>query len=154
MSTTNHADSNSKSSRARGRKANKSSSSKADIARSIFTKLHGKHKSRKEIVEAFVSEAKLTPAGASTYYQRFTSHGNHVKARGRASNQTSLRHARSGRPRGRPIDDDSKAGKARAIWRKFGSKKSRKEILEIFQKEAKLTPAGSSTYYQKLKNAA
>lgn len=141
-----------KSSHRRSRTA-KDTSSKADAARAIFARMNGK-KPRKDIVEAFVNTVGLTPAGASTYYQRF-SNPDHVRARGKASNKTSLRSSRSARPRGRPIDEESKAGKARAIFRRMsGKNKSRKEILEAFQKEAKLTAAGSSTYYQKMKNAA
>lgn len=40
--------------------------SKADLARAIFDKM--KDKPRKDVIQAFMDEAKLTKAGASTYY--------------------------------------------------------------------------------------
>ena len=41
----------------------------------------------------------------------------------------------------------SKADKARAIMKKHYGKKERKEIIEMFMKDAGLTKAGSNTYY-------
>ncbi len=39
---------------------------KMDKARIIFTKM--KRAQRKDVIEAFIAEAGLTPAGASTYF--------------------------------------------------------------------------------------
>lgn len=47
----------------------------------------------------------------------------------------------------------TKASKARAIFEKHYGKKERKDIIEMFIKEAKLTKAGAGTYYQNLKNS-
>lgn len=44
--------------------------SKADIARALFKKMHGKN-TRQEILKAFQDDAKLTPAGSATYYANF-----------------------------------------------------------------------------------
>jgi hypothetical protein len=51
----------------RGRKV--SGNSKTAIAKRIFAEMAGK--SRKEVIERFITEAELTPAGASTYYANF-----------------------------------------------------------------------------------
>lgn len=48
---------------------------KTDKARKIFDKFYGK-KTRKEIIEKFVAQADLTPAGAATYYQKFRTEAN------------------------------------------------------------------------------
>lgn len=42
---------------------------KVDAARPLYIKLVAEGKTRKDIIEAFVKEIGLTPAGASTYYQ-------------------------------------------------------------------------------------
>lgn len=51
----------------RGRKV--SGTSKTAIAKRIFAEMTGK--TRKEVIERFITEAELTPAGASTYYANF-----------------------------------------------------------------------------------
>ena len=52
----------------------KAVSSKADAARAIFKKMFGKKNiGRKDIIAAFMKEAKLSKAGASTYYQNIAS---------------------------------------------------------------------------------
>lgn len=43
--------------------------SKADVARSIVTKLVAKGKARKDVIEALVTQASMSPAYASTFYQ-------------------------------------------------------------------------------------
>lgn len=43
--------------------------SKADIARGIFAEMQGA--TRKDVIARFMSEARLTKAGAATYYQNF-----------------------------------------------------------------------------------
>ncbi len=50
----------------------KKSASKTTKAQKVFDKHFGK-KTRKEIIALFVSEVNMTPAGASTYYQKFKS---------------------------------------------------------------------------------
>lgn len=49
------------------------SPSKADVARGIFVEMKGSP--RKDVIARFISEAKLTKAGAATYYQNFKSKG-------------------------------------------------------------------------------
>jgi predicted solute-binding protein len=107
--------------------------------------MHSK-KSRKEVLEAFVENVGLTPSSASTYYQKFltAAEGNGGKATKRASGSSG---------RGRRPDEGSKAGICRAIFKKL-AKKPRKDVLSAFMEDAGLTPAGASTYYQKLKHAA
>jgi hypothetical protein len=117
--------------------------SMTEQAHTIFNRLHGK-KSRKDIVEEFTSKVGLTPSSASTYYQKFLSDGG-AKKSNRPPGASS---------RGRLPDESSKAGICRAIFRKLGGKKPRKDVLAAFIHDAELTPAGASTYYQKLKQAA
>lgn len=117
--------------------------SKTEQAQAIFAKMHPK-KSRKEILEEFVDKVGLTASSASTYYQKFLSEGDTPK-RARPSGSSG---------RGRLPDESSKAGIARSIFKRLGAKKPRKDVLEAFVKDAKLTPAGASTYYQKMKHAA
>jgi len=51
----------------------KSTSSKVDAARAIFKRMFGKKNiARKDIIVAFMKEAKLSKAGASTYYQNIS----------------------------------------------------------------------------------
>lgn len=45
------------------------SETKVDKAKPLFDKLITEGKTRKQIIEAFINEVDLTPAGASTYYQ-------------------------------------------------------------------------------------
>jgi hypothetical protein len=114
--------------------------SKSDQARSIFDRMSGQGKSRKEVIESFVDDAKLTPSGASTYYQKFLTES---KTGGRALKNGTSTASR----RGRPTDESSKAGMARAIFKRM-AKSPRKDVLEAFVSQAGLTPAGASTYYQ------
>lgn len=118
--------------------ANKHSMS--EQAHAIFTKHYGK-KSRKEIVDEFINKIGLSASSASTYYQRFLTEDTPKKARTGTSS------------RGRLPDESSKAGICRALYRKL-AKRPRKDVLEAFIEKADLTPAGASTYYQKLKHAA
>ena len=124
-------------SKTRARRRN-AGGSKVDHARDIFNKMEGA--ARREVVDAFVKDAKLTPSGASTYYQKFLSEW-------KSSGKTV-----SSRPRGRPVDESSKAGMARAMFKKLHGK-PRKEIIQQFVDKLKLTPSGAATYYQTLKKA-
>lgn len=119
-----------------------SGKSKTEQAHAIFTKLHAS-KSRKEVLEQFTSKVGLTASSASTYYQKFL-----TELTPGAKKRTS---GTSGR--GRHPDESSKAGICRALFKKL-SNKPRKEVLAAFIDKAELTPAGASTYYQKLKHAA
>ena len=116
-----------------------SSNSKVDRAREVFNNMEGA--ARREVVEAFVKQVGLTPSGASTYYQKFLSE---LKSSGKTV---------ASRPRGRPHDESSKAGMARALFKKLAGK-PRKEIIQQFIDKLKLTPAGAATYYQSLKKQA
>lgn len=119
------------------------STSKTEQALAIFKRMHPK-KSRKDILEEFVDKVGLTASSASTYYQKFMS-GDDAPKRTRPTGSSG---------RGRLPDESSKAGIARSIFKRLADKKPRKDVLEAFVKEAKLTPAGASTYYQKMKHAA
>lgn len=44
--------------------------SKMDLAKEIYNRMSAEGKARKDIIKAFVDEAKLTQAGAATYYQK------------------------------------------------------------------------------------
>jgi hypothetical protein len=129
--------------------------SKIDTARSLFAKMKGK--SRKDVIQAFVDTVGMTPASASTYYQQFRSGGS-PRASGRLTGRAKSKRINGTKvrgQRGRPMDPSSKAGVARGIFKRLsGRGKSRKEIVQAFQSQAKLTPAGASTYYQKFKEAA
>lgn len=109
-------------------------------AQAIFARLYPKRKPRQEILDQFVERVGLAESSASSYYQKFLS--------------TTPRSSRSVSRLGRIPDEDSKAGICRTIYRRIGSKVPRKEVLQAFRKEAKLSLAGASTYYQKLKHAA
>lgn len=113
--------------------------SKVDRAREMFNKMDGQP--RRDVVQSFIKDIGLTPSGASTYYQKFLSE---AKSSGRAV---------ASRPRGRPTDESSKAGMARALFKKM-SGKPRKEVIQQFVDKLKLTSAGAATYYQSLKKAA
>lgn len=115
------------------------SGSKVDHARDIFNKMEGAP--RREVVEAFVKTAGLTPSGASTYYQKFLGE---LKSSGKTV---------PSRPRGRPTDESSKAGMARALFKKLAGK-PRKDIIQQFVDKLKLTPSGAATYYQTLKKSS
>lgn len=117
------------------------SGTKLEAARVVFSKEAGK-KPRKEVIEAMCDKADLTPATASAYYQRLA-HDTHLK-RGSVPRAT---YSRKG-------GGDTKASVARAIFRKIGARKARKDVIEQLMKQAKLTQAGASTYYQKLKQEA
>lgn len=127
---------------------------KHDQARAIFSKMKGKP--RKDVLAAFVKDAGITESSASTYYQQFRSGGASRGAGRRGRRAKAKRGSKTVRgQRGRPTDPSSKAGVARAIFARLSGKgKSRKEIVAAFQKQAKLTQAGASTYYQKIKEAA
>lgn len=122
-----------------GRRRAASTATKVDKARDVFNRMEGS--ARREVVEAFQKEVGLTPSGASTYYQKFLSE---AKSSGKAI---------ASRPRGRPTDESSKAGMARALFKKLAGK-PRKEIIQQFIDKLGLTPAGAATYYQSLKKAA
>lgn len=108
---------------------------KMDAARKIYERMEGK--ARKDIIAAMIDKAGLTPAGASTYFQKFAAgNGKHVAG-----------------VRGRPADDNSKAGLARSLFAKIGKKATRKDVIAQFQKLG-LTKAGAATYYQSIKKAA
>ncbi len=113
--------------------------SKVDRARELFNKMDGA--ARRNVVQAFTKEIGLTPSGASTYYQKFLSE---LKSSGKTV---------ASRPRGRPTDESSKAGMARALFKKLAGK-PRKEVIQQFCDKLKLTSAGAATYYQTLKKAA
>lgn len=113
--------------------------SKVEKSRAIFARMEGA--ARRDVIQAFVKEVGLTPSGASTYYQKFLSE---LKSSGKSI---------ASRPRGRPTDDSSKAGMARALFKKLTGK-PRKEVIQQFVDKLKLTPAGAATYYQTLKKAA
>lgn len=115
--------------------------SMTEQAHAIFTRLHAK-KSRKEILEEF-QKIGLTASSASTYYQKFLTNGDAPPKRPAGTSS-----------RGRLPDESSKAGICRSIFKRLGAKKPRKDVLAAFMADAKLTPAGASTYYQKLKHAA
>lgn len=123
------------------RKARKASVvvSKVDRARELFNKMDGS--ARRDVVQAFTKDIGLTPSGASTYYQKFLGE---LKSSGKTV---------ASRPRGRPTDESSKAGLARAMFKKM-SGKPRKEVIQQFVDKLKLTSAGAATYYQSLKKAA
>lgn len=112
--------------------------SKLEAARPVFERLMGK-KPRKDVIEAMVEKVGLTPATASAYYQRLA-HEFGLKP-GRVPRATYVR-ADGG---------ETKAEVARQIFKKMGGRKPRKDVIDALVKEAKLTPAGASTYYQKLK---
>lgn len=152
-------------SKSAAKQANATNESKADVARNIFKKMGGKA-SRKEVIEAFVNDAGLSPAGASTYYQRFSHEDPDAPRRGRGRPPKGEEN-RSGNRRGgnvsrgdangsrkRAEGKETKIDAARAIFKKMGGKKPRKEVIEAFMSEAGLSAAGASTYYQKLKSAA
>lgn len=126
--------------RSRARVAAAPAQSKTDQALAIFNKMHAKS-SRKEVLDAFVEKVGLTASSASTYYQKFLTNGGKAPSKSGTSG------------RGRRPDESSKAGIARAIFRKL-AKKPRKDVLAAFISDAGLTPAGASTYYQKMKHAA
>ena len=113
--------------------------SKVDQAREIFNRMEGS--ARREVVESFVKEVGLTASGASTYYQKFLTE---AKSSGKTIQS---------RPRGRPADESSKAGMARALFKKM-SGKPRKEVIQQFVDKLGLTAAGAATYYQSLKKSA
>lgn len=48
----------------------------------------------------------------------------------------------------------NKAAIARQIFNEIGTDEPRKTVIERFQKEAGLTPAGAATYYQNMKKDA
>lgn len=123
------------------RKSNRKSvvTSKVDRARELFNKMEGQP--RRDVVQAFTKDIGLTPSGASTYYQKFLSE---LKSSGKTV---------ASRPRGRPTDESSKAGLARAMFKKLAGK-PRKEVIQQFVDKLKLTSAGAATYYQSLKKAA
>lgn len=117
------------------------SGSKVEQARAIFNRMEGRP--RREVVDAFVNEAALTPSGASTYYQKFL-----------GENKGSGKERQTASQRGRPLDESSKAGMARAMYKKLAGKHSRKEIIQQFVDKLGLTPAGAATYYQSLKKSS
>lgn len=121
------------------RNAKNETHTKVDQARAIFNRMEGS--ARRDVVEAFQKEVGLTPSGASTYYQKFLTE---AKSSGKQV---------SSRPRGRPMDESSKAGMARALFKKL-SGKPRKEVIQQFVDKIGLTEAGAATYYQSLKKAA
>lgn len=131
----------SKSSRSAPARSN--ANTKAAQALAIFNRLHGK-KPRKDVVHEIATKVGLAPSSANTYYQRFL-HEDDTKRPKRPSGSSG---------RGRMPDESSKAGVARAIFRKLGGKRPRKDVIAAFIDQAGLTPAGASTYYQKLKSAA
>lgn len=133
--------------RARRRAARKAASNrsnrsvtKLDAARKIFDKVAGS-KPRKDVIEQMCAKADLTAATASAYYQRLA-HDTHLK-RGAIPRAT---YTRKG-------GGDTKASVARTIFKRM-SRKPRKDVIEQLMKQAKLTSAGASTYYQKLKQEA
>lgn len=113
--------------------------SKVDRARELFNKMDGAP--RRDVVHAFTKDIGLTTSGASTYYQKFLTE---LKSSGKTV---------ASRPRGRPTDESSKAGMARAMFKKLAGK-PRKEVIQAFCEKLKLTSAGAATYYQTLKKAA
>lgn len=112
--------------------------SKLEAARPVFDRLAGK-KSRKDVIEAMVDKAGLTPATASAYYQRLA-HESGLKP-GKVPRATYVRADGS----------ETKAEVARQIFKKMGGRKPRKDVIDALVKDAGLTQAGASTYYQKLK---
>jgi hypothetical protein len=121
------------------RAADANANTKVNAARKIFDRMEGS--ARRDVIDAFVKEVHLTPSGASTYYQKFLS-----EAKSAGKNVAS-------RPRGRPADESSKAGMARALFTRLKGK-PRKEIIQQFVDKLKLTPAGAATYYQSMKKQA
>jgi transcription initiation factor TFIIIB Brf1 subunit/transcription initiation factor TFIIB len=117
-----------------------STASKVERARAIFLKM-GDDTPRRDVVNSFVKDIGLTSSGASTYYQKFLGE---LKKSGKTI---------TSRPRGRPADESSKAGLARAMFKKMNGK-PRKEIIQQFIDKLDLTEAGAATYYQTLKKAA
>lgn len=115
-------------------------SSNSSKAFTIFKRLHDK-KARHEVVSKIVEELGLSTSSANSYYQKFLHQGELPKRSTSGS-------------RGRPIDESSKAGIARAIFKKVGMKKARKDVITQLIEQAGLTQAGAATYYQKLKHAA
>lgn len=108
---------------------------KMDTARKVYERMEGK--ARKDIILAMIDKAGLTPAGASTYFQKFAAgNGKHVAG-----------------VRGRPADENSLAGQARALFKKLGKKAARKDVIQQFVNLG-LTKAGAATYYQSIKKAA
>lgn len=112
------------------------SDTKMDKARALYaanSKLE-----RKEMIALLISKVKLTPAGASTYYQKLASgDSGHVAGK-----------------RGRPMDPKSAAGRARALYPKLVKEgKTRGQIIKIFRNRFGLTPAGAATYVQSSKTA-
>lgn len=134
-----HAGARGKNANRQGRRRASSTATKVDRAREVFNRMEGS--ARRDVVEAFQKEIGLTPSGASTYYQKFLSE---AKSSGKTI---------ASRPRGRPTDESSKAGMARALFKKLAGK-ARKEVIQAFIDKLGLTPAGAATYYQTLKKAA
>lgn len=126
-------------------------SSKSAQAFTIFKRHHGK-KARREIVQEIVDKLGLAPSSANSYYQKFLHEGASTATSARRTSAKSNSSGSSGR--GRPVDESSKAGLARAIFKKVGAKKPRKDVIQQLISQAGLTAAGASTYYQKLKHAA
>ena len=106
---------------------------KADIARKIYDKLvDRKDTNREQILDQFQKEAKLTKSGALSYFHRFQ------KETGRQT-----------------VRRPTKMDKAKMIYDRMSKKDmSRKDIIAALISEAKLTNAGASTYFQKLKKVA
>lgn len=117
------------------------SGTKLEAARKIFDRVAGK-KSRKDVIAEMVEKADLTSATASAYYQRLA----HEPGRklGQAPRAT---YERKG-------GEATKAQIAREIFRRLGGRKQRKDVIAALVKEADLTSAGASTYYQKMKQQA
>lgn len=106
---------------------------KADIARNVYDKLvDKKDTSREQILDQFQKEAKLTKSGALSYFHKFQKETGRQTVRG-----------------------PTKMDKAKKIYDRMSKEDmSRKDIIAALITEAKLTKAGASTYFQKLKKAA
>ena len=106
---------------------------KADKAKAIYDEMVKDPKNDRNLIIAKIKkELVLTKAGALSYFYKFQKESGNVTAK-----------------------PPTKVEKAKEVYERMTLEgKSRKDIIAAFVKEVGLTPAGSSTYFQNLKNPA
>ena len=104
---------------------------KADKAKAIYDEMFKDPKNDRNLIIAKIKKKLvLTKAGALSYFYKFQKESGNVTEK-----------------------PPSKIEKAKEVYERMTLEgKSRKDIIAAFVKEVGLTPAGSSTYFQNLKN--
>jgi len=104
---------------------------KSDKAKAIYEEMVKDPKNDRALIIAKIKkELVLTKAGALSYFYKFQKESGNVTEK-----------------------QPTKIEKAKLVYERMNLEgKSRKDIIAAFVKEVGLTPAGSSTYFQNLKN--